>query len=118
MMDGSATKTKEKVYITHNHMNKPIRMMGLSSLQLFGVIGVLGLTLVILTAMVKASMMVTLIVFSMMVIPLIMLIAKLTKEHKKGCPDFIKSYFTFGSTPRKIIDSKSVLSMIYQSKSD
>lgn len=112
----NAAKPKEKVYITHNQMNKPIRMMGLSSLQLFAVIAVFGLTLVIMTAIVKASFLTILVVAAIIIILLTMLVAKLSREHKKGCPNYIKSYFTFTGTPKKIIDTKSVLSMVYNER--
>ena len=106
---GRATK-----YNTKNQLNKPIRMMGLSSLQLFGIIGVVGLSVVISVTLFGLGILGSLVVAAFFLLPAFFIAGKLSTEHKKGHPDFMKSYMTFMSTPRKIIDKKGVLSMIYQ----
>lgn len=91
-------------------------MMGLSSIQLFVLIGIVGLTIVICTAVLGLKLLTTIVTTGIIILPLVAIAAKLNKEHKKGCPNYVLSYYTFLATPKKIIDKKGVLSMIYQEK--
>ncbi len=106
--------TKQKSYNTLNQMNKPIRMMGLSSIQLFIIIGVVGMTVMICTAIIGLNVLSTIMVAGVVILPLVFIAGKLSVAHKKGCPDYMKSYLAFMSTPKKIIDRKRLLSIIYQ----
>lgn len=101
----------EIFYYTMPKINKPIRFWGLSSLQLGGMI--LATLLIFLFTVISKQALTGLIILSAAWIFLIqVVIKKLNKEHKKGTPDYISSYFINKSLPRKITDKNFTFSFL------
>lgn len=95
-------------YFTQNKMNKPIRMMGLSSLQFIAVLALLGLTTVVMVTA-GASLIGTMVPLVVEIIPIVFYTAKASMEHKKGNPNFLSSWYMFQSMPKKIHDGKGIV---------
>lgn len=100
-----------KEYRTLNKMNKPIRMMGLSSLQFLAIIVIVGLTITLLVSS-GTSLFAVLVVLMVEITPIVFYTSKASMEHKKGNPTYFSSWWMFGSTPKKIIDRKGILNYI------
>lgn len=100
-------------YFTQNYVNKPIKLMGLTSIQMFAVIGLMGLTVVICVSVLQTGALVALGIDAIMAIPIFIMTSKMNKEHKKGNPGYLNSYLAFMSTPRRIIDQKNVFKIIF-----
>ncbi len=99
-----------KKYNNMVKVNKPIRLMGLSSVQFMMVIAVLGLSAVI---MVSAGSSIIAIASVLVIegMPIMMYASKSIKEGKRGNYKFYSSWSAFQSTPRKIQDN-GIFSMI------
>jgi hypothetical protein len=85
-------------------VNKPIRMMGLTSMQFILVIAILGLSAVIMIS-IGAAFLTMVFVLVIEIIPIMIYVSKSIKESKKGNYTFYSSWSAFQSTPRKIQDN-------------
>lgn len=99
-------------YLTQVQMNKPMKFMGLSSMQLFISIGILGFIIVISTTIFHLSPLVPFLIDGVIFIPIFFGSKKLAAEHKKGNSTYLGSYFAFMNTPKKIIDKNKIFSFI------
>ncbi len=99
------------LYYTMPKINKPIRFWGLSSLQLGGMILT---TMVVFLGTVIAKQAVTgiIILLGIWISLVQFVIKKLNKEHKKGTPDYMASYFVHSAMPKKITDKNLIFSFI------
>jgi len=99
-------------YNTQVQMNKPMKFMGLSSLQLFIVIGILGLVMLVCMSFLKTPFIIPLVIDGILFVPIFLISKKLGKEHKKGNSDYYGSYVAYMSTPKKIIDKNKIFSFL------
>lgn len=99
------------LYYTMPKINKPIRFWGLSSLQLGGMILV---TMVVFlgTVITKQAVTGVIILSSAWVFIIQVVIKKLNKEHKRGTPDYMSSYFIYAALPKKITDKNLIFSFL------
>lgn len=102
---------EDTLYYTMPKINEPIRFWGLSSLQLGGMILA---TMVVFLGTVIARQAVTgaVILSSAWIFIIQIVIKKLNKEHKKGTPDYMASYFVYTALPRKITDKNMIFSFL------
>lgn len=108
MSTGNNIKTE---FIGLSRLNKPIRFYGLTSLQLGGSV----LTTIILFIVLSTAKMSLLGLFILSGVWIILLkgpLKKLNQEYKKGTPNYLSSYLTFSSTPKRIRDKHSIFSFI------
>jgi|ERR1035437_1114285 hypothetical protein len=103
---------KDWYYNTFVQMNKPMKFMGLSSIQLFGAIGILGLVVVVCMSFFKTKVYIPLSIDSVIFIPMYLISKKLTKEHKRGNSNYYGSFLAYWSTPKKIIDKNKVFNFL------
>src|ERR1035437_9573423 len=65
-------------------MNKPMKFMGLSSIQLFIVVGILGSVILVCMSFLKTPFIVPLFIDGVLFVPTYYISKKFGKEHKKG----------------------------------
>lgn len=107
---------KKRLFNSQNHMNKPVRMFGLTSMQFFLIAAAMGLLMVVMSTLVQAGFLVTMVTLGVLALPLTFAISKLRKEQEKGNPNYIQSMLAFGVTPKKIEDQNRVLQGIVKRK--
>lgn len=103
---------KDWYYHTFVQMNKPMKFMGLSSLQMFVVVGLLGIVVIVCTSFIKTHVVVPILIDGVLLIPIFFISQKLKIEHKKGNSDYFGSYLAFFTTPKKIIDKNKIFSFL------
>jgi hypothetical protein len=101
---------KRWYYNTQVQMNRPLRLAGFKSLQLGLILGMMGISAVVVISI--AGFIGFFFVEGIIVLPVILLSRKLQIEQKKGNYDFINSYMSFTSTPKKILDKNRCLKFL------
>lgn len=108
--------TELKEYYGLSQLNKPIRFRGLSSLQLGA--AVLGSIVLFMILSISGQSFIGL--FGLLAAWIILLkgpLKKLNKEHKKGTPNYVESYFIFSSVPKKIRDKETIFQFLINKES-
>lgn len=102
---------EDEFYFGLSKMNKPIRFAGLSSLQLGGSI-LLSVTIFLVMATSKMALFGLFVLITIWIVLIKFIFKKLIKEHKKGTPDYINSYFALRGTPKAIVDRNFIFSFL------
>jgi hypothetical protein len=106
---------EKTVYNNLIKVNKPLYIMGLSMMYFY--IAVFSLLIFILfSTLILKSIVVTISVLVVCLIPGYIIFSQCAKENKQGEPDYLKSSTSYARMKKEFIDDNNILSHIYEGK--
>lgn len=99
-------------YFTYVNMNKPVFYFGFTSLQFS--ISVIVIVVVVIIAVMILGLLMGLLIGFILSSPVYILMGKIKIQNAKGNPDYVKSFQLFLKTPKRVVDERGFLNVIYK----